>query len=153
MHRSHPNAAPVTNKYLAYKKFLQDQEEHKLNLKNIHGLIDQSPPTSRPHISQRTTQRQLREYELDMIQNENDRLRSRMISNGAFTDSHNNYLARSLNGRKRYRDEMQHRHIVDRLKRQIYHVQSNYSIKKCEHDYAKQQDIKRQITRFPSIHK
>ncbi|CAF1135204.1 unnamed protein product [Adineta ricciae] len=127
MHRSHPNPSPVSSKYLAYKKFLRDQEELKLNLKNIHSLIDQSAPTPRPHITERTRTRQLRDDELERIQSENDRLRSRMIKNGAFTDNHNNYLSRSLNGRKRYRDETQHRYVMDRLRKQIHHAQSDLS--------------------------
>ena len=59
----------------------------------------------------------------------------------------------SLNGRKRYRDETQHRYVMDRLRKQIHHAQSEYAIHKCEHDYAKQQNFKQQITRFPSITK
>jgi len=103
-----------------------------------------------------------------MIQNENDRLRTRMIQNGAFTDSYNNYVPHryvcvlfqlisflfrgfSLNFRKRHRDEIQHRNVIERLQKQINHVRTNYSTREYEYDYAHQQDFKRQITRFPPI--
>ncbi|CAF1012356.1 unnamed protein product [Adineta steineri] len=153
MHRSHTNLVPVTNKYLAHKKFVKDQEEHKLNLQNIHSLLDHSSPTPRPHLTQRVRQKQNREYELEIIHNENDRLRTRMIRNGAFTNTHNNYVARSLNIKERNREESQHKNTYERLQKQIHHVKSTYSIRKSQNDYAKQQDFKRQITRFPPIKK
>lgn len=33
MHRSYPNLVPVSNKYLAQKEFIKEQEEHKNNVK------------------------------------------------------------------------------------------------------------------------
>ncbi len=43
MHRSYPNVAPVTNKYLAHKKFLKDQENHKINVRFPYRLFFESP--------------------------------------------------------------------------------------------------------------
>ncbi len=57
----------------------------------------------------------------------------------------------SLNFKKRHRDEIQHRNVIERLQNQINHVRTSYSTRQYEHDYAQQQDFKRQITRFPPL--
>ncbi|CAF2420218.1 unnamed protein product [Rotaria sp. Silwood2] len=148
MYRSHPSIVPVANKYLAHKKFLQEQEDHKHNIKNAHGLLDQSSPPSRPHCYERARQKQIKEYELTMIERENARLRTRMLQNGAFVSTHNN-----LNTEKRHRDEVEHKNEIERLQKQISHVRTNYSTRDYQNDFAKQQDFKRRISKFPPNNK
>ncbi|CAF1124122.1 unnamed protein product [Rotaria sordida] len=153
MHRSHPNIVPVANKYLAHKKFLQEKKDHKNNIKKAQGLLDQSSPPSRPHCYERARQKQIKEYELAMIERENARLRTRMLQNGAFVNTHNSYSTHSLNTEKRHRDEVEHKNEVERLQKQINNVRTNYSIREYQNDFAKQQDFKRRISRFPPNNK
>lgn len=59
----------------------------------------------------------------------------------------------SLNNEKRQRDEAQHRAEIKRLHKHIHQARTNYSTEKFEDDFAKQQDLKRRITRYPSLNK
>jgi hypothetical protein len=42
-----------------------------------------------------------------MIEHENERLRMKMLKNGSFIDTHNNYVLHSLNTEKRQRQQAQ----------------------------------------------
>jgi len=56
----------------------------------------------------------------------------------------------SLNNERRQRDESQHKREYERLRKQINQSQTSYPTRSFEHDFAKQQDFKRRITRYPS---
>ena len=55
----------------------------------------------------------------------------------------------SLNIEKRHRDEVQHKSEVERLQKQIHQARTNYPTREYDGDFAKQQDFKRRISRFP----
>ncbi len=59
----------------------------------------------------------------------------------------------SLNIEKRHRDEAQHKTEITRLRKQINKARTNYSTRQFEHDFAKQQDFKQRISRYPSNNK
>ncbi|CAF4612275.1 unnamed protein product [Rotaria sp. Silwood1] len=84
-----------------------------------------------------------------MIERENVRLRTRMVQNGAFVNTHNNYSTHSLNTEKRHRDEVEHKSEIERLQKQISHARTNYPTREYQNDFAKQQDFKRRISKFP----
>lgn len=59
----------------------------------------------------------------------------------------------SLNSEKRHRDENQHQLQLERLRKQINQSRTSYPTREYEHDFAKQQDFKRRITRYPPTKK
>lgn len=126
MHRSFPNVVPVANKYLGHKTFLKTQADHENNIKNARTVLDRSEPPPRPHCTQRLRQKKIREHELEMIEQENERLRIRMMKNGSFINTHNNYATHSLNTEKRQRDQARHENEFQRLQKQIGQVRPSY---------------------------
>jgi hypothetical protein len=62
-------------------------------------------------------------------------------------------LIDSLNREKRHRDEIEHKHEIERLKKQMNQTRTNYPTREYEYDFAKQQDFKRRISRFPPNNK
>jgi len=58
------------------------------------------------------------------------------------------WLIYSLNIEKRHRDESKHKNEVERLQKQISQTRTNYPIQEFQHDFDKQQDFKRRISRF-----
>jgi len=57
-------------------------------------------------------------------------------------------LIYSLNIEKRHRDESKHKNEVERLQKQITQTRTNYPTQEFQHDFDKQQDFKRRISRF-----
>jgi hypothetical protein len=56
----------------------------------------------------------------------------------------------SLNIEKRHRDEAQHKIEIERLQKQIEHARTSYPTRGYHDDFAKQQNFKRRISRYPS---
>lgn len=59
----------------------------------------------------------------------------------------------SLNNEKRHRDEEQHKSEIERLQKQINHVRTSYPSKAFLQEYAKQQNLKQRISKFPMNYK
>jgi hypothetical protein len=103
-----------------------------------------------------------------MIEQENERLKLKMMKNGSFLDTHNNYVLHryinvyvclfrivliclsSLNTEQRQRQQAQHDSEVQRLQKQISQVRPSYPAREYQQDYAKKQDVKKRMTKFPS---
>jgi hypothetical protein len=85
-----------------------------------------------------------------MIEQENERLRVKMLKNGSFIDTHNNYVLHSLNTEKRQRQKAQHDSEFQRLQKQISQVRPSYPLREYQQDYAKLQDVKKRMSKFPS---
>jgi len=88
-----------------------------------------------------------------MIEHENERLRMKMLKNGSFIDTHNNYVLHSLNTEKRQRQQAQHTSEFQRLQKQISQVRPSYPAREYQQDYAKSQDVKKRMSKFPSNEK
>lgn len=56
----------------------------------------------------------------------------------------------SLNTEKRQRQQVQHDTEVQRLQRQISQVRSTYSTREHQQDYAKSQDLKKRMSKYPT---
>ncbi len=56
----------------------------------------------------------------------------------------------SLNTEKRQRQQAQHESEFQRLQRQISQVRPSYSVRELQQDYAKSQDVKKRMSKFPS---
>ncbi|CAF1402370.1 unnamed protein product [Rotaria sp. Silwood1] len=123
MYRSYPNVLPVANKYLGHKLLLKTQADHENHVK---------------------------EHELSMIKQENERLRRRMRRTESLVDTHNNYVLHSLNIAQRQREKIQHENEFHRLQKQISQVRPSYPATRFQQDYAKKQDVKKRLSRFPS---
>ena len=59
----------------------------------------------------------------------------------------------SLNTEKRQRDQVQHENEYQRLQRQISQVRPNYPINEYKQNYAKAQDVKKRMSKFPTNEK
>ncbi|UJR22076.1 hypothetical protein I4U23_025142 [Adineta vaga] len=144
---------PGANRHLAEKLFRKTQADHERNIKNARSRLDQTAPTARPHCSQRTRQKQIKEQELARIKNENDRLLAKIVKNGAFIDSHNHYVPLNLNKQHRKHQQLQYENDFQQLQKRVNQVQATYSAREYAKDYAKNQIIQKRLSRIPSVKK
>ncbi|CAF1052389.1 unnamed protein product [Rotaria sordida] len=150
MYRSYPNVSPVANKYLGHKLLLKAQADHENHIKNARSVLNLSKSTPRFHLSSNFRHKHVKEHELSMIKQENERLRRRMIKTESLVDTHNNYVLHSLNIIQRQREKIQHENEFHRLQKQISQVRPSYPVRRFQQDYAKKQDVKKRLSRFPS---
>jgi hypothetical protein len=59
----------------------------------------------------------------------------------------------SLNVTKRHRDAVLHRREIERLQKQIKQTRTYYPTQEYEHDFVKQQDLKKRMSKFHSNNK
>ncbi|CAF1175288.1 unnamed protein product [Adineta ricciae] len=144
---------PGANRHLAEKSYLKAQADHKRNIKNARSMLDQSPPASHPHCSQRIRQKQIKEQELARIKHENERLLTKIVKNGAFVDCHNHYVPLNLNKQHRKHQQLQYESDFQRLQQRVNQVQATYSAREYAKDYAKTQTIQKRLCRYPPTKK
>ena len=85
-----------------------------------------------------------------MIEQENERLKTRISKNGAFVETRNRTRPPSLttNERQRQRQQTEHELTLQRLQKLLQRTRSSYSKQEFQEDYAKKQDIQRRMSRF-----
>ncbi len=59
------------------------------------------------------------------------------------------FIFSSLNTEKRQRQQAQHDSEFQRLQKQISQIRPSYSAQKYQRDWAKYQDVKKRMSRFP----
>ncbi|XP_055958063.1 LOW QUALITY PROTEIN: uncharacterized protein CFAP97D2 [Patella vulgata] len=152
MHRSYNSILPTSNRLLQQKWDERIITKHRRKVKDVQSIVDTKAPPTYMHLHLKLKKFQLEEERLTTIERDNRILLEKMayiMRTRGRVDNKNNYEYQSLNREKRQRELLRVAKDNQEILRRITSRQPEYSAKKWDQDWKKNQAFMNNISSFP----